>query len=163
MDINEQTGYCNMDWLVGRSHWLQCKEIGMFCLLCQMYDKRPFNHTWNKVPCSRLRLQSVTAHERSAAHMDIVRMEAAALGSKNVVQAINPALPARGMEQAFCCLYFLTKQRIAHTTNYGPLLDLVGLLGVDVKAKISVARNATYTSDKTIQEMVLCQRFFWKK
>ena len=28
------------------------------------------------------------------------------------------------------------------------------LLGVDVKAKISIARNATYTSDKTIQEMI---------
>lgn len=44
--------------------------------------------------------------------MDCVKMEAAALGSKNIAQAINPAVPARGMEQAFCCLYFLTKQRI---------------------------------------------------
>ena len=54
-------------------------------------------------------------------------------------------------------------KRIAHTPNYAPLLDLVGLLDVDVKANISVARNAIYTSDKTIQEMfLLCQRL-WKK
>ena len=66
----------------------------------------------------------------------------------------NPPVSAKGMEQAFCCLYFLTKQKIAHTTNYEPLLDLVGLLGVHIKAKISIARNATYTSDKTIQKIV---------
>ena len=51
-------------------------------------------------------------------------------------------------------LILLTKQRIAHTTNYEPLLDLVGYLGIDIKAKISKARNTTYTSEKTIQEMV---------
>ena len=51
-------------------------------------------------------------------------------------------------------LYFLYKQRIPHTTNYEPLLDLAGLLGTDIKSTISIARNATYTSDKTIQEMV---------
>lgn len=70
------------------------------------------------------------------------------------VEALNPPVPAQGMEQAFLCLYFLTKQRIAHTTNYGPLLDLAGILGVDIKSKISIARNVTYTSDKMIQEMV---------
>ena len=58
------------------------------------------------------------------------------------------------MERAFLCLYFLVKHRIAHVTNYRPLLDLAGLLGVDVKSKISIARNATHTSDKTIQQMV---------
>ena len=140
---------------MGRSHWLRYTGIGIFCLLCQKYDKRPFNHdNWNKLPCTRLRLQSITAHEHSAAHKDCIKMEAAASVTKNISSAINPEVPARGMEQAFCCLYFLTKQRIAHTTNYEPLLDLVGFLGVDVKAKISIARNATYTSDKTIQEMV---------
>ena len=66
----------------------------------------------------------------------------------DVASAINPVVPAMGNGASFCCLYFLTIQRIAHTTNYEPLL---GFLGVDVKAMI---RNATYTSDKTIQEMV---------
>jgi len=48
----------------------------------------------------------------------------------------------------------LAKQRIPHTTNYEPLLDLLGLLGVDVKSKIQIAKNAMYTSDKAIQEML---------
>ena len=60
----------------------------------------------------------------------------------------------KGMEQAFSCLYFLTKQRIAHKTNYEPLLDLVCYLGIDIKGRISKARNASYTSEKIIQEMV---------
>ena len=125
----------------------------MFCLQCQKYNKSPLKIR-DTQPCTRLCLQSVIAHELSAAHKDCVKMEAASSVTKNITVAINREVPVRGMEQAFCCLYFLTKQRIAHTTNYEPLLDLVGFLGTDIKAKISKARNATYTSDKTIQEMV---------
>ena len=72
----------------------------------------------------------------------------------SIASAVNPPVPSQGMEQAFSCLYFLCKQRIQHTTNYEPLLDLAGLLGIDIRSKINIARNATYTSDKTIQEMV---------
>ena len=154
---SKQSRRFKKDWLSGRQHWLQYRhEIrGMFCLLCQKFNKRPFsNEIWNTLPCTRLRLQSILTHERSAAHQDAIKLAAAAATSENVVAALNRPVSAKGIEQAFCCLYFLTKQKIAHTTNYEPLLDLVGLLGVDVKSKISIARNATYTSDKTIQEMV---------
>ena len=34
------------------------------------------------------------------------------------------------MEQAFTCLYFLTKQRIPHKTNHEPLLNLVSYLKI---------------------------------
>jgi hypothetical protein len=66
---------------------------------------------------------------------------------------LNPKIPAKGIEQAFLSLYFLAKQRIAHTTNFEPLLDLLALLGLNVKAKIQVATNAMYTSDKAVQEI----------
>ncbi len=153
---SKQSRQFNADWLVGRQEWLKYVHgQGMSCLLCRKYNKRPFNNDiWNSQPCARLRLQSITTHENSAAHVDSVKLEAMAKSTPNVVEALNPPVPARGMEQAFLCLYFLTKQRIAHTTNYGPLLDLAGILGVDIKSKISIARNATYTSDKMIQEMV---------
>ena len=75
----------------------------------------------------------------------------------NIVQALQlPEAPARGMEQAFSCLYFLAKQRIPHTSNFEPLLDLLTILGVNVKTDIRVAKNATYTSHKSIQDMVFC-------
>ena len=77
-----------------------------------------------------------------------MKMEKAAPQVQTLPSVVSPAVPTKGMEQAFSCLYFLTKQRIAHTTNYEPLLDLVGYLGIDIKARISKARNTTYTSEK---------------
>ena len=127
----------------------------MFCSLCKKYNKRPFNRdTWNDKPCNRIRLHSILSHENSAAHKDAVKLELAASVSVNISDALNPPVPVIGMEQAFSCLYFLAKHRIAHTTNYELLLDLMGLLGINIKDKISIAKNATYMSDKTIQEMV---------
>ena len=40
------------DWLREREHWLRYeKDVGMFCLLCQKYNKRPYDRdTWNKTP-----------------------------------------------------------------------------------------------------------------
>ena len=134
---SKQSRRFKKDWLTGRQHWLQYKhEIrGMFCLLCQKFNKRPFsNEIWNSLPCTRLRLQRILTHERSAAHQDAIKLAAAAAASENIVSPLNCPVSEKGIEQAFCCLYFLTKQKIAHTTNYEPLLDLVGLLGVDVKS-----------------------------
>ena len=51
-------------------------------------------------------------------------------------------------------MYFLAKQQIPHTSNFEPLLDLLGLLGLTVKSDIHAAKNATYTSNKCIQDML---------
>jgi len=129
------------------------KGQGMFCSLCKKYNKRPFNRdTWNDKPCQRLRLQSIVGHESSAAHKDAVKLELAALAAVNILGALNPPVPAIGMEQAFSCLYFLAKRRIAHTTNYEPLLDLMGLLGINIKDKISIAKSATHMNDKPFKK-----------
>ena len=121
-------------WLVGREQWLEYSrhDRGMFCSLCRRFNKRPLNNdVWNTQPCTRLRLQSVLTHERSVAHKDAIQLAAAAAATENVVSALNRPVSARGMEQAFYCLYFLPKRRIPHTTHYEPLLDLIGLLGID--------------------------------
>ena len=102
--------------------------------------------------CTRLRQQSIIAHEACAAHKDALKLESEKLTS--IHNALNPKIPAKGIEQAFISLYFLAKQRIPHTTNSEPLFDLLGLLGVNVKSRIQIARNALYTSDKSVQEMV---------
>ena len=127
----------------------------MFCKLCRKYDKHSYGHdVWNKTPCTRLRLQSITSHENSSAHTDAVRLELSVQSSQNIVSDMNPVVPKNGIEKAFACLYFLAKQRIAHTTNFEPLLDLLELHGLKVKSEIQIARNATYTSCKSIQEMI---------
>ena len=133
------------EWLKGRESWLKFVE-DMFCELCIKYDKRPFNRqTWNMIPCTRYHLQSVTMHKRSATHRDSVRLELAASTTPTIAHAMQlPDIPAHGMEQAFSCLYFLAKQRIAHTTNFEPLLDLMELMGVPIKSDLHVGKNVTY-------------------
>jgi len=153
---SKQSKCFNTEWLKGRKHWLKYeKDVGMFCLLCQKYNKCPFDRdTWNKTPCSRIRLQSIVNHEKTAAHRDSVKLESEAATTVSIASAINPCVPSDGIHQAFACLYFLVKQKIAHTTNFEPFLDFLEFLGLHVKSKIRVAKNATYTSRKSIQEMV---------
>ena len=73
--------------------------------------------------------------ESNAAHAHSLRMERDATKVQTLPSIVSPPLPAKGMEQAFGCLYFLTKQCIAHTTNYEPLLILMNYLGVHIKVK----------------------------
>ena len=154
---SRQASKFSTDWLIGREHWLKyLPGQGMICALCQKHNKNPFSHgSWTKTPCTRLRLQSITAHEVSVSHKESLKLECENLTT--LQSAMNPAVPAKGIEGAFTCLYFLAKQRIAHTTKFEPLLDLLllGVFGLNVKSKIQVAKNALYTSDKAIQEMVL--------
>ena len=155
---SKQSRQFHTEWVVGRGNWLRYdrKRQGMLCVLCQKHDRNRINgrqrfnqDTWSKVPCKRLRLNNITWHEESAVHLESVKKERAALQA-DMAARINPALPAKGMEQAFYCLYFLAKNRIPHTTNFEPLLDLEGILGINIKDQISKARNALYTSDKVI-------------
>ena len=147
----KQASTFSKDWLRGREHWLNFVHgKGMFCTLCQKYNKSPFSRgTWNTAPCTRLRLQSITAHEHSATHKDSLKLESDQI---TIQSALNPVVPSKGIEQAFLSLYFLAKQRISHTTNFEPLLDLLALLRLNVKSKIQIAKNALYTSDKAVQE-----------
>ena len=70
--------------------------------------------------------------------------------------AIYPTVYKNDMTRTFACLYFLCKQKIAHTTNFEPLLDLVCFLGQNLKQKIFVGQNAHYTRRKSIQDMLQC-------
>ena len=107
-------------WSVGREQWLEYsrQDRGMFCTLCRAYNKQPyFNDVWSKVPCTRLRLQSILTHERSVAHKDAVQLAAAAAATENVVVALNRPVSAVGMEQAFYCLYFFGQKDEYHTPH----------------------------------------------
>ena len=145
------------EWKKTREWLVYLPGNGMFCSLCQKYDKCPFGRDhWNKSPCQRIRFESILAHENSFAHRDAIKSQLAATlcGDIRQVVLVAPAISVKAMEQAFTCLYFLAKHRIPQTTNFEPLLDLVGYLGVSIKKDISMGKNATYTSDKTIQEMI---------
>ena len=50
--------------------------------------------------------------------------------------------------------YFLNKREIAHTTNFMPLLDLGKSLGATYLNDMHIGGNASYTSERTMQELV---------
>ena len=153
---SKQSQFFRSGWKTNR-HWLLNVEgEGMYCQLCQKHDACPFDKTtWNTTPCTRMRLGSVKDHEDTDAHKTSVRKELQS-SLTSVTQRMNPEISQNALEQAFCCLYFLCKQKIAHTTNYEPLLDLLVHMGVNIKARIRVGQNATYTSDKSIQDILYC-------
>ena len=99
-------------------------------------------------------MQSFVNHDKSAAHRDSVKLESETATTVRIASAVNPSVASDGIHQEFACLYFLVKQKIAHTTNFEPSLDFLEFLCLHVKSKIRVAKNATYTSCKSIQEMV---------
>ena len=149
---SKQAASFSKQWLKGREQWLQYVEgRGMFCVLCRKYKKTSFGHDiWSTTPCSRLRLQSITTHENSSAHKDSVKLELNCQQSQDITM-VSPPIPRKGGIQLFV---FLAKQRIPHTTNYKPLLNLLEALGLTTKSDLNVTKNVTYTSDKAIQEMM---------
>ncbi|XP_022106967.1 zinc finger protein 862-like [Acanthaster planci] len=127
----------------------------MFCLLCQKYKKMPYGRPkWNTAPCIRMREGSVKEHEECESHKDAMQKDRENMLMQDIREASNPAVSLSAMEKAFASLYFLVQRRVAHITNFEPLLDFLSFLGLKVKEQIRVAKNATYTSDKTVQEML---------
>ena len=53
-------------------------------------------------------------------------------------------------------MYFLVKREIAHTTNFLPLLELAKSLGASSLSDIQLGGNATYTSERFMQEFIQC-------
>ena len=138
-----------MEWLRYDS-----QSKGMLCVLCQKHDKTADRAPWTSIPCTRLRLESVKRHEKSAIHRQCVKMENESQRS-NVTAMVNPQITSSEIEDAFACLYFLCKRKIAHTTNFEPLMNFAEYLGVKIKEKIGTARNALYTSKQSIHEMIV--------
>ena len=91
----KQSKTFHSSWRHGRP-WLKyvADVQGMFCSLCQKYNKLPYNRDyWNKSPCRRIRLSSITKHEESAAHVECVKREASSTLNPrtNIAAAMNPS------------------------------------------------------------------------
>ena len=140
---SKQSAQFNTDWLVGRSWLRHTAEVGMTSFLCVNTKQRSVNNDiWTASrPCKRIRLQSFIKHKQSAAHRNSVQQEAAAASRTGIASAVNPAVPTRGIEKAFSCLYFLAKKTIAHITNLEPLLDLFGFLRMNIKGLLVTAKT----------------------
>ena len=125
------------EWKEGRPWLKYIPKEGIYCLWCQKYNKKPFGHAyWNSKACARIQLPSVKNHEQSNEHKDSVKLEL--MNCADIVSQLREPEHVRmdAMVQAFQCLYWLCRNKVAHTTNFEKLLDLATLLGLDIKGKI---------------------------
>ena len=53
-------------------------------------------------------------------------------------------------------MYWLAKQEVAHTTTFNSLKDLAIQLGCDYLHELSLGRNAQYSSEQIISELLQC-------
>ena len=103
----------NSNWQRGRPWLRYIHGQGMFCQTCQEFDKKPFDRdTWNKTPCKRLRLESITDHEKTVAHTDSLKLKAEIKLQSDISIEIFPAVSSSSMAKTSACLYFLYKQLI---------------------------------------------------
>ena len=53
-------------------------------------------------------------------------------------------------------LYWLAKEEVAHTTKFNSLKEVAILLGCDYLRELNLGRNAQYSSEQIIAEMIQC-------
>ena len=139
---------------------------GMMCSLCRKHSRRhpkiPIGRAvWVDLPCKTLQRNSLVKHGQGEPHKLAVKMEADLATSKRdggIAMALQQVVSARrkAFFGALKCMYFLVKGEIAHTTNFLPLLELAKSLGASYLSDIQVGGNATYTSERFMQELIQC-------
>ena len=136
----------------------------MFCSLCRKHSLRPKKvaagrPTWVDLPCKTLVRQSLKKHCESDSHRAVMEMECVLASSGKdggIAMALEKVVLAerKAFIGALKAMYFLNKREIAHTTNFMPLLDLGKSLGATYLNDMHIGGNASYTSERTMQELV---------
>lgn len=139
---------------------------GMLCSLCRKHSRRPKKSVtgrcaWVDVPCVTLTRNTLSKHELSEAHCDAVKLETQLCLSKKdggIAGAFSAVQSSerRAMIGAFKCMYWLCAEQIAHTTNFTSLIALAKSLGATYLNDLCIGKNAQYTSERFIQEVVTC-------
>lgn len=164
-----------------RAHWwVRYDETpgieGMFCTVCekgadipkgnrvhQSWIRAPFK-TWKKAT------EKLQEHEQSQTHQDAtVKAEMAKEAERRGSVLEQQILTARKQEEAekarnrrvlkklFKCVYFLVRHKIAHTTTFAPLLDLlIECDDPDLKQffEQDARKNAQYRSTTATSELI---------
>jgi hypothetical protein len=94
-------------------------------------------------------------------HKDALQRESTRLASKQS-GGIRQAFATRVVVQrkaligALHLMYWLAKEEIAHTTKFNSLKQLAISLGCDYLRELSIGKNAQYSSEQTIAELLHC-------
>jgi len=98
-------------------------------------------------------------HKDSEMHKEAEEMEAARLASQRdggIRQAFSTRVivQRKALIGALHLMYWLAKQEVAHTTKFNSLKDLAIQLGCDYLQELSLGRNAQYSSEQVISELL---------
>ena len=128
---------------------------GMICKLCTKYNMMPRNGSgkWITAGCTAFRHGKVLAHENSAMHKEAERARseearAAVSGGIRATSEDGISHERRAVIGALKCVYLLVKNELPHTTNF------CGLLGCDYLRNLHQGSNASYRSDRIIDEFI---------
>ena len=129
-----------------RAHWWVRYDDspgveGMFCSVCEKWASMPkgnrVHQTWIKAPFKTWKkaTEKLREHGELQTHQDaLVKAEMAKEAERRgsvLEQQISMAKKQQAAEKArvltklFKCVYFLVKHKIAHTTTFASLLDLL--------------------------------------
>ena len=137
--------------------------LGLLCSLCQRHGTKQCNRTgtWTDKPCTYLRKDMLQRHKTSQMHKDAEVLEAQRLASQRdggIAQAFSARvlINRKALIGALKMMYWLAKEEIAHTTKFSSLMDLSVQLGSDYLRELNLGRNAHYTNEQTIRELLQC-------
>lgn len=140
--------------------WLLYKpEEGMFCKLCQKYNRSSKRMVFITSPCVLFRKDKLHEHQKTQGHADSVIAEshaAAAKCSGGVRAAVDKqvSLKHQAVTGAMKCVYWLAKEETAHHTKFKSLINLGKSLGCSYLSELEIANNATYSSHRIIDEFL---------
>lgn len=109
--------------------------------------------------CTTIHKDVLARHKASMMHQEALEQEHAcqvvkAQGGIREAMEEQVVLQGNAVIGAIKCLYWLCKQEIPHTTNYEPPLSLATNLGCTYLSALNVSRNAHYTNERIVQELV---------
>lgn len=137
--------------------------VGLLCSICKHHGTKQRNHvgTWTDNPCTCLRKDLLQRHKASKMHKDAEILEADRITSQSdggIVQAFatRVKINRKALVGALKIMYWLAKEEVAHTTKFSSLMDLTIQLGSDYLRELNLGRNAHYTSEQTVRELLHC-------
>ena len=131
------------------------------CSLCMKHKRDQRNHagTWTCKCCSCIHKDVIDRHSKSVMHREAIKKETLHRQSSHdggIARAFKRQLMAqkKAMVGAMKVLYWLAKEKVAHTTNYESLLDLAINLGCNYLKELHLADNTSYRSRQIVREFL---------
>ncbi|XP_073718948.1 zinc finger protein 862 isoform X2 [Misgurnus anguillicaudatus] len=152
----------NSEWLKMPEfkNWLYYTQHGMFCRMCRQHKptakKGPAKRAFVEFGAQIYRKDYLDRHITTEHHQESIKCQASLSSGISVMDSFEPTVVVEheAVIGGFKCLYWLTKNEIAHHTNYSKLLGLAELLGCDYFRKLKIDKRNNYRSHRIIDDML---------